>query len=128
MEQAGKGIVPNAKIAFIGLGYVGLPLAIEFEKKYDILGFDTNSDRVKELSEEKDRTGEADLENLKKTITLKKEKGTIGLAFSSDKEDLKNYITFIVTVSAPIEQFKEPDLMPLIKASEILMKRRSSLT
>jgi len=120
-KQTANGVVPNAKIALIGLGYVGLPLAIEFGKKYDVLGFDINPDRVEELSAGKDRTQEANLDDLKQVIALKQTAGSKkGLGFSSNKEDLKNYNTFIVTVPTPIDQFKAPDLTPLIKASEML--------
>nr|WP_068892964.1 nucleotide sugar dehydrogenase [Pedobacter panaciterrae] len=113
--------VSNSKIAIIGLGYVGLPLAIEFGKKYDVLGFDINSSRVDELNDGRDRTQEANLEDLNKTMASKKEsKSKIGLSFSFNKEDLKKYNTFIVTVPTPIDQFKSPDLTPLIKASEML--------
>ncbi|SFG62457.1 nucleotide sugar dehydrogenase [Pedobacter insulae] len=109
------------KIAIIGLGYVGLPLAIEFAKQYEVLGFDINLARVEELSEGKDRTQEANLDDLNKLIA-DKAKGdlSIGISFSSKKEDLKNYNVFIVTVPTPIDQFKAPDLTPLIKASEML--------
>lgn len=113
------GIVENAKIAIIGLGYVGLPLAIEFGKKYDVLGFDINTERVTELTSGKDRTQEANLEDLVAVINSKKT-NDIGLSFSSIKDDLKKYNTFIVTVPTPIDQFKSPDLTPLIKASEML--------
>lgn len=113
--------VNNSKIAVIGLGYVGLPLAIEFGKKYDVLGFDINTSRVEELNEGKDRTQEANLEDLNSVIASKKtEKSKTGLSFSSNKEALKAYNTFIVTVPTPIDQFKSPDLIPLIKASEML--------
>ena len=105
------------KIAVIGLGYVGLPLAIEFATKYDVLGFDINKDRVEELSRGEDRTQEADLESLKKVSLRQDGKG---LGFSSNKDDLKNYNVFIVTVPTPIDKFKAPDLTPLIKASEML--------
>ena len=101
------------KIAVIGLGYVGLPLAIEFATKYDVLGFDINKDRVEELSRGEDRTQEADLESLKKVSLRQDGKG---LCFSSNKDDLKNYNVFIVTVPTPIDKFKAPDLTPLIKA------------
>ncbi|MBC5993349.1 nucleotide sugar dehydrogenase [Pontibacter cellulosilyticus] len=114
-------IIGNAKIAIIGLGYVGLPLAIEFGKKYDVVGFDINEERVSELNKRKDRTQEANLEAMTAAMALKKSKeNSIGLHFSSKKEDLKNYNTFIVTVPTPIDQFKAPDLRPLIKASEML--------
>lgn len=119
-KNTSNGSVGNAKIAVIGLGYVGLPLAIEFGKKYDVLGFDINQSRVDELSQGKDRTQEANLEDLKSVIDSKIAKGKTGLSFSANKEDLKNYNTFIVTVPTPIDQFKAPDLTPLIKASEML--------
>ncbi|MBL1410352.1 nucleotide sugar dehydrogenase [Sphingobacterium faecale] len=115
-----NGIVNNAKIAVIGLGYVGLPLAIEFAKKYDVLGFDINIDRVTELSAGRDRTQEANVEDLKSVIEVKKDKRTSGLSFSSNPDDLKAYNTFIVTVPTPIDNFKAPDLRPLLKASEML--------
>ncbi|MEO6631615.1 MAG: NAD(P)-binding domain-containing protein, partial [Mucilaginibacter sp.] len=109
----------TTKIAVIGLGYVGLPLAIEFAKKYDVLGFDINRDRVEELKEGRDRTQEANLDDLQNVINHKKETGT-GLSFSSDKNDMLDYTVFIVTVPTPIDQFKAPDLTPLIKASEMI--------
>jgi UDP-N-acetyl-D-galactosamine dehydrogenase len=123
MNNNGKLKVENASIAIIGLGYVGLPLAIEFGKKYDVLGFDINEERVQELSEGRDRTQEANLEDLKAVLASKasgKKKDAPGLHFSFNKEDLRNYNTFIVTVPTPIDQFKAPDLRPLIKASEML--------
>ena len=106
-------------IAIIGLGYVGLPLAIEFGKKYSVLGFDINTSRVEELKSGSDRTQEADLDGMKYAMSLT---GDAGLAFSSNTEDLKKCNVFIVTVPTPIDQFKAPDLTPLIKASEMLGK------
>src|SRR5690606_3792123 len=107
----------QSKIAVIGLGYVGLHLAIEFANKYDVLGFDINPVRVEELSQGKDPTQEANLEVLTAVIAEKaKGKGKKGLSFSYSTEDLRNYNTFIVTVPTPIDQFKAPDLTPLIKA------------
>ncbi|MET6996583.1 nucleotide sugar dehydrogenase [Chitinophaga defluvii] len=123
MSNNGKlNRIENASIAIIGLGYVGLPLALEFGKKYDVLGFDIDEKRVKELGSGEDRTKEANIEELKRVIALKKEdkKGHIGLHFSSNVEDLRSYNTFIVTVPTPIDQFKAPDLKPLLKASEML--------
>lgn len=112
-----KGL-ENSHIAVIGLGYVGLPLAIEFAKKYKVLGFDINEDRVKELSKGQDRTKEANIEDLSRVI---KEQGADkGLSFSSDKAALKDYNIFIVTVPTPIDQYKAPDLKPLISASNML--------
>ncbi len=113
--------VENAKIAIIGLGYVGLPLAIEFGKKYDVLGFDIDVERVEELHSGKDRTHEADLKGLKNVVDLKN-RSQIGLSLSSVIEDLRPYNTYIVTVPTPIDQFKAPDLSPLIKGSEMLGK------
>src|SRR5690606_24702962 len=118
--------VENARIAVIGLGYVGLPLAVEFGKKYDVLGFDINTERVAELQAGKDRTQEASLQDLKTAMALKQktasDTASIGLSFSSNTEDLRGYNTYIVTVPTPIDQFKAPDLTPLIKASEMLGK------
>jgi UDP-N-acetyl-D-glucosamine/UDP-N-acetyl-D-galactosamine dehydrogenase len=111
--------IDNAKIAIIGLGYVGLPLAIEFGKKYNVLGFDINTERVQELNEGRDRTLEANLADLERVIILNFE-GRIGLSFSANKEELRNCNTYIVTVPTPIDQFKAPDLRPLLKASEML--------
>jgi len=112
----------NSKIAIIGLGYVGLPLAIEFGKKYKVLGFDINQARVDELKSGKDRTNEADLEGLQFTMNLANESDKVGLTFSSNIDELKTHNVFIVTVPTPIDQFKAPDLTPLLKASEMLGK------
>ena len=110
----------NSKIAIIGLGYVGLPLAIEFGKKYKVLGFDINQARIEELKSGKDRTNEADLEGLQFAMNLAIEVDEVGLTFSSNVDELKSYNVFIVTVPTPIDQFKAPDLTPLLKASEML--------
>jgi UDP-N-acetyl-D-glucosamine/UDP-N-acetyl-D-galactosamine dehydrogenase len=108
------------RISVIGLGYVGLPLAIEFAKTFPVLGFDIDSGRIQELSSGEDRTKEADLEDLNAVI---KDNGhDKGLRLSSNTEDLKGYNIFIVTVPTPIDQFKAPDLRPLLKASEMLGK------
>jgi UDP-N-acetyl-D-galactosamine dehydrogenase len=108
------------RIAIIGLGYVGLPLAIEFGKKYKVLGFDINQDRVDELNSGKDRTNEADLEGLKLTMNLAIESEEVGLSVSSKNEDLNFYNVYIVTVPTPINQFNAPDLGPLLLASEMI--------
>ena len=112
----------NYKIAIIGLGYVGLPLAIEFGKKYSVIGFDINKARIQELSIGKDRTKEAELEDMNEAMNYFKESKSKGLYFSHDTDDLRNCNVFIVTVPTPIDQFKAPDLTPLIKASEMLGK------
>ncbi|NDK57504.1 nucleotide sugar dehydrogenase [Pontibacter fetidus] len=109
----------NSKIAVIGLGYVGLPLAIEFGKKYNVLGFDINKERVSELNKAKDRTLEANMNDLLEVIKTKKT-DNIGLSFSANKEKLREFNIFIVTVPTPIDHFKAPDLRPLLKASEML--------
>lgn len=101
----------NSKIAVIGLGYVGLPLAVAFSKKFSVLGFDINSDRVRELTNGKDSTLEiSDLELNAAT----------NLTYSSNQKDLKSCNIFIVTVPTPIDKYKRPDLKPLLKASTML--------
>lgn len=105
--------IQNKKIAIIGLGYVGLPLAVAFGSKYSTLGFDINATRVGELSSGIDRTLESDKDKIA-SATL--------LSFSSTIEDLKSCDIFIVTVPTPINQFKAPDLEPLLKASEMIGK------
>lgn len=110
------------KIAIIGLGYVGLPLAIEFGKKYKVLGFDINHSRIEELNNLNDRTNEADLIGLKHAMDLAKSNSDLGLNFSANVGELENYNVFIVTVPTPIDQFKAPDLTPLMKASKMLGK------
>ena len=112
----------DKRIAVIGLGYVGLPLAIEFGKKFKVLGFDINQSRIEELNLLTDRTNEADLVGMEKVMEMAKSNEGMGLNFSSNVEDLKNHNVFIVTVPTPIDQFKAPDLTPLLKASEMLGK------
>ncbi len=110
-------ILRNIKIGVIGLGYVGLPLAIEFAMKYNLVGYDINFSRVNELNNGLDKTNEADLKKLNKV--LKSTKKT-GLFFSTNDKDLKDCNIFIVTVPTPIDKFKSPDLTPLLKASETI--------
>lgn len=111
--------IDDSKIAIIGLGYVGLPLAIEFAKKYTVLGFDINQERVNELSEGVDRTREADLNQLNLVLAKDRQKG---LKFSSNTDDLCSCNIYIVTVPTPINVFKAPNLTPLLEASEMLGK------
>ena len=101
----------ETKIAVIGLGYVGLPLAIEFSKKYSVIGFDINGARVEELKAGKDSTLEVSVDEI---VSASK------LHYSCSIDDLKNCNVFIVTVPTPIDTCKQPDLRPLIKASEML--------
>jgi UDP-N-acetyl-D-galactosamine dehydrogenase len=100
-------------LAIIGLGYVGLPLAVEFGKKYPTVGFDINSHRVAELRQGEDSTLEVDEDELKSSIHLQ---------FSTDIGDIANANVYIVTVPTPVDQHKRPDLTPLIKASRMLGK------
>ena len=111
----------EVKIAVIGLGYVGLPLAIEFAKKYDVLGFDIDLKRIEELKNGKDHTLEADINTLKK-ITKKTGKENTGLFFSGNREKLKECNYFIVTVPTPIDRYNNPDLTPLLTASRTIGK------
>lgn len=113
--------ITNLKIGIIGLGYVGLPLAIEFSKKFYVVGFDINSGRVRELRDGVDKTKEANVNDL--ILGLKNgmlSDDNVGLSFSDNKDDLKSCNIYIVTVPTPINKFKAPDLTPLIKASEML--------
>jgi UDP-N-acetyl-D-galactosamine dehydrogenase len=100
----------DRKIAVIGLGYVGLPLAVEFAKKFPTVGFDINTKRVKELNEGKDHT----LETTDEQLAEVKEK----LKISSNLEDIRDCTRFIVTVPTPVDRHHQPDLNPLRKASE----------
>jgi UDP-N-acetyl-D-galactosamine dehydrogenase len=98
----------TAKIAIIGLGYVGLPLAAEFGKQRPVLGFDINAARIEELQSGQDHTLEVSPEELKTASHL---------VFSSNPEDLKTCQVFIVTVPTPVDKANRPDLTPLVKAS-----------
>jgi nucleotide sugar dehydrogenase len=101
----------EARIAIVGLGYVGLPLAVEFGKKYDTVGFDINAARVTELRAGQDSTREVETEELARATLLR---------FSDRVEDLGDCNTYIVTVPTPIDSAKRPDLTPLVRASETL--------
>ena len=98
------------KVAVIGLGYVGLPLAVEFSKKVSVVGFDISQTRVSELSRGVDNTLEVSSQELESS----------SLQYSSLVEDLKDCDVYIVTVPTPIDAYNQPDLTPLIKASEML--------
>lgn len=107
------------RIAVIGLGYVGLPLAIEFAKRYKVIGFDINENRIKELQKGVDLTQEANLEDLKTVVSHHGEKG---LNFSNVLTDLSLCNVFIITVPTPVDQLKAPDLKPLLNASAMIGK------
>ena len=101
------------KIAIIGLGYVGLPLAIEFGKVFETIGFDVNELRIKELLTGKDSTLETTPSELKEAQLLN---------FTSDPEGIQNSNIFIITVPTPIDEYKKPDLRPLENASKTIAK------
>jgi len=105
--------IQDVKLAVVGLGYVGLPLAVEFGKKRTVLGFDINPRRIAELKEGRDHTLEVSSEELAEAKNL---------SFSNEPEQLANANVFIVTVPTPIDEYKQPDLTPLIRASETLGK------
>ncbi len=109
------------KIAVIGLGYVGLPLAAEFAKKHSVVGFDINKKRVAELQVGDDFTREVESEDLKK-VTKTAADDTIGLFCSAEPEDIKSCNVYIVTVPTPVDKNNRPDLTPLYKASETVGK------
>ncbi|MFC4763592.1 Vi polysaccharide biosynthesis UDP-N-acetylglucosamine C-6 dehydrogenase TviB [Dyella koreensis] len=103
----------DTKLAIVGLGYVGLPLAVEFGKHYDTVGFDINQARIDELRAGRDSTLEVDAAELA---------GARQLRFSAALDDLRDRNVYIVTVPTPIDAAKRPDLRPLIRASESLSK------
>jgi UDP-N-acetyl-D-galactosamine dehydrogenase len=109
--------VAESKIAIIGLGYVGLPLAVAFAEKYPVVGFDINESRVSELKTGLDSTLEVDHESLL-SIILKSKSDKIGLTFTSDIKLLSGCNVFIVTVPTPTDKHNRPVLTPMIKASE----------
>ena len=99
--------------AVIGLGYVGLPLALEISKLYSVIGFDNNNMRVDQLNHGFDRTKEVDRDELVEASSL---------TITNDEEQLKSCNLYIVTVPTPIDASKTPDLSPLIQASELVGK------
>ncbi|GHF99208.1 Vi polysaccharide biosynthesis UDP-N-acetylglucosamine C-6 dehydrogenase TviB [Thalassotalea marina] len=106
-------LISKPKVAIIGLGYVGLPLAVEFGKKFQTIGFDINEGRVKELNQGIDRTLEVTSEELAQATHL---------SCTTVPSDISSCDFYIVTVPTPIDKHKQPDLTPLIKASELLGK------
>ena len=105
--------IADTKLAVIGLGYVGLPLAVEFGKKMDVLGFDINQHRIEELKSGRDGTLEVSEAELAETSRL---------SYSARVDDLISANVYIVTVPTPIDKNKNPDLTPLISASRMLGK------
>ncbi len=104
-------LTQNDGLAIIGLGYVGLPLAVEFGKQRQTIGFDIDEARIKELNQGHDRTREVDADELAEAKHL---------SFTSELSDLADCKVFIVTVPTPINSHKQPDLTPLVKASEAI--------
>lgn len=105
--------VKDIKLAVIGLGYVGLPLAVEFGKKRPVIGFDINSRRINELKQGEDHTLEVESEELQQAVHLR---------YTHDTAELADANVYIVTVPTPIDEYKQPDLTPLIRASETIGK------
>ena len=111
----------ETKIAIIGLGYVGLPLAVEFAKKYQVIGFDINTKRIQELRENNDFTLETSSEELESVNVASFEDlntSTTGLWITNELSELENSNFYIVTVPTPVDKSNRPDLTPLYKASE----------
>ena len=100
----------SINIAIIGLGYVGLPLAIEFSKKYNLIGFDKDQKRIIDLTNCVDKTREVSKEELLKT----------SIKFTSDHNEIQNCNVYIVTVPTPVDKYKQPDMNPLSSASRIV--------
>lgn len=107
----------NHKIAIIGLGYVGLPLAVEFAKKYKVVGFDINNDRVKSLNNGHDSTLEVSDDALSSVLIQHNDRG---LVLTSNVNDINDCNVYIVTVPTPVDRNNRPILTPLIKASEFI--------
>jgi UDP-N-acetyl-D-galactosamine dehydrogenase len=105
--------INNTRICIMGLGYVGLPLAVSFSKKYSTIGFDINESRVSALKSGEDSTLEVSKEELL---------GATSLSFCSDLSEVKEANFYIITVPTPIDAHKQPDLTPLVKASESIAK------
>lgn len=109
------------RIAVIGLGYVGMPLAVEFAKHYPVVGFDINAKRITELQQCEDHTLEVSSDELKSVITQKRPE-TKGLLCSDKLADIADCNFYIVTVPTPVDKYNRPDLTPLYKASETVGK------
>ena len=101
----------NLKVGIIGLGYVGLPLAVEFGKKYHCIGFDVNDERISQLKQSIDKTFELTSDDIDDAKHLN---------FTSEIEDIKKSNIYIVTVPTPIDNDNNPDITFLIKASEMI--------
>lgn len=112
----------NKKIGIIGLGYVGLPLAVTFAKKYNVTGFDISSKRINELKSNTDTTLEVSTDKLKSLILVDYNELKSGLFVTDNPENLKKCDIYIITVPTPIDKKNKPDLNPLKKASQLVSK------
>ena len=110
-------MISSIKIGIVGLGYVGLPLAVEFAKKYSTVGFDINQNRVSDLNSFVDSTNEVESEVLSKVLNQNNE---IGLTITYDKLNLEGCNVYIITVPTPIDTNKNPDLSPLMNATKMV--------
>ncbi|MEG0188921.1 MAG: Vi polysaccharide biosynthesis UDP-N-acetylglucosamine C-6 dehydrogenase TviB, partial [Algoriella sp.] len=108
----------NRKISVVGLGYVGLPVAVEFGKSHRVVGFDVNEYRISTLKEGVDYTNEVEIDDLKQADIL----------FTSDGSEISNTDFIIVAVPTPINKDKKPNLTPVIKASETVGKHLTNGT
>ena len=105
----------SCKVAVVGLGYVGLPLLIEFSKKYSSIGFDIDKKRIAELKEGFDKTNEISEKDLEASISN-------GLRVTNDEKYLSDFNVFIITVPTPLDKNKDPDLKYLSEASKTVSK------
>lgn len=121
--SATNNTVENARIAVIGLGYVGLPLAVEFAKQYSVVGFDINQERVAELKSGHDRTLEVTDTDLQAVLANENSpSGQTGLAFGHQVDSIADCNYYIITVPTPVDKYNRPVLTPLYKASETVAK------
>jgi UDP-N-acetyl-D-galactosamine dehydrogenase len=110
-------LIKDSTIGIIGLGYVGLPLAVAFAEKYKVIGFDINSQRVDELKTGHDSTLEIGNQLLNSVLDIDNSRN-LGLSITEDKDDLKNCNIYIITVPTPTDKYNRPVLTPMVKASE----------
>src|SRR5690606_13916818 len=120
-----KNEIKTKKIGIIGLGYVGLPLAVEFAKKYATVGFDINQQRVDDLNAGTDHTLEVEDHLLQSVLLVPKHHNTkipqhqtVGLKITTSKADIADCNVYIITVPTPVDKHNRPDLTPLYRASE----------
>jgi len=115
-----KKALKEQKVAVIGLGYVGLPLAVEFSKKFETLGFDINKNRIEKLIAGVDLTNEVSVVELSEAQFAKRDHP--GISFTADLEEIRSCNVYIVTVPTPIDGHNQPDFTPLLRASETVGK------